>query len=65
MINDFQTRKFQFSDYKYDVQTHKFIPTQALPSGASDLNIFKAVFCGRKSDQTNIYASSLSTLFVF
>jgi hypothetical protein len=57
MVNDFYKRKFQFSDYKYDVQTHKFIPTQALPSGASDLNI--------KSGETNIYAFNLSTLFVF
>lgn len=39
--------KFPSSDYKYDISTHKFIPIQALPNGASDLNIFKAVFlCG-------------------
>ncbi len=31
------------SDYKYDMSTHKFIPIQALPNGASDLNIFKTV----------------------
>lgn len=43
-------RKLLFSDYKYDIQTGKLIPTQPLPNGVSFIFNFtmKEIFLGNR-----------------